>query len=76
MDPTGIPSPGHTEAVPVAPAHTATGQTYFPDAEWNQFRAQDLTAAKYIVGLMMGIFVVGLLLYAGVALIVANHPPA
>jgi hypothetical protein len=55
-------------------AETASGQTYFPAAEWQSFREIDKTAAKYIVGLMVGIFIVGLLLYTGVALWVAGRP--
>jgi hypothetical protein len=43
----------------------------FSEAEWRQFRQDDLTGAKAIVGLMAGIFVVGLLLYATIAYVTA-----
>jgi hypothetical protein len=49
-------------------------QTYFPAAEWQAMRAEDLQAAKHIVGLMAGIFIIGLFLYAGVAWWVATWP--
>jgi hypothetical protein len=49
------------------------GQSNFPEAEWQSLRQQDLTAAKQIVGLMVGIFITGLVLYTGVALWVANR---
>src|SRR5262249_52352798 len=51
------------------PEHGApvSGQTYFPDPEWQAFRREDATAGKYIIGLMVGIFITGLLLYLGVA---------
>jgi hypothetical protein len=59
-------------AVPV-PEHGHAGQTYFPGAEWRILREQDMTAGKQIVGLMVGIFITGLILYSGVALWVANR---
>jgi hypothetical protein len=52
---------------------TAPGHPYFPAAEWEAFRQDDKTAAKYIVGLMVGILIVGLFLYIGVALWVAGR---
>jgi hypothetical protein len=52
---------------------TSPGQPYFPAAEWEFFRQDDKTAAKYIVGLMVGIFIVGLFLYIGVALWVSSR---
>jgi hypothetical protein len=55
-------------------AQAASGQTYFPDAEWQAFRREDLTAGKYIIGLMVGIFITGLLLYLGVAYSVLSRP--
>jgi uncharacterized membrane protein len=62
MEHTGNPEHGHGHG-----EITAT-QSFFPEEEWQEFRAQDLAAAKYIVGLMLGIFTLGLLLYGGVAL--------
>ncbi len=38
-------------------------QTYFPPHEWQSFRDADKTAAAYIVVLMQGIFLVGVVLY-------------
>jgi hypothetical protein len=60
-------------AVPV-PGHGQAEQTYFAEAEWRDLRETDKTAAKHIVGLMVGIFITGLILYSGVALWVANRP--
>jgi hypothetical protein len=70
----GTPETGnlHGGAVPHH-AGTPAEQTYFSEAEWQVFRQQDLTAAKQIVGLMVGIFITGLILYSGVALWVANR---
>ena len=53
--------------------HTPGVQTLFPEAEWQEYRRADLAAAKYIVGLMVGIFIVGLVLYTGVAWSVASR---
>ena len=39
----------------------------FSAEEWRQFREDDLTGAKSIVGLMAGIFTIGLLMYAVIA---------
>jgi hypothetical protein len=65
----------HTMAHSETPGHgpAPTGQSYFPEAEWQEFRAIDKTAGKYIVGLMVGIFITGLLLYLGVAWSVASR---
>jgi hypothetical protein len=56
-----------SEHVTADPAHAhapaAGEQTYFPPAEWREFRESDKTAAAYIVVLMQGIFMVGLVLY-------------
>jgi hypothetical protein len=49
-------------------------QPYFPAAEWARLRQEDYAAAQHIVGLMLGIFGVGLLLYASVAWWVATWP--
>jgi hypothetical protein len=54
---------------PAAPA----SQTLFPPAEWEELRQSDITGAKYIIGLMVGIFVVGLFLYTGVLISVATR---
>jgi hypothetical protein len=43
------------------------GQPYFSDAEWNLLRESDVSAARAIVILMQGIFVIGLVLYLIVA---------
>jgi hypothetical protein len=62
------PEQGHSHPSPDPHGEAAAVQTYFPEAEWQAFRADDATAARYIVGLMFGIFVIGLILYTGVAL--------
>ncbi len=58
------------EAIQSAPAGAA-GQAYFSPAEWADLQSSDLHAAKVVVGLMAGIFTIGLLLYAGVFFAVA-----
>jgi hypothetical protein len=45
---------------------TQAGQPYFPDAEWQAFRADDYQAGGTIVVLMGSIFAIGMFLYAGV----------
>jgi hypothetical protein len=57
------PEHGHEPAASQEAAPSA-----FTEEEWKEIRAQDLAAARRVVGLMMGIFVIGLLLYTGVAL--------
>ena len=42
-------------------------QTHFSDGEWQDLRTEDLSGAKAVVGLMMGIFIIGLVLYLFVA---------
>jgi hypothetical protein len=44
------------------------GQLHFPAAEWEALKMEDLHAARAVVGLMIGIFSIGLLLYTGVML--------
>jgi hypothetical protein len=46
--------------------HDPAGHTedLFPDREWREFREADKEAAKRIVILMTGIFVVGIVLYS------------
>jgi hypothetical protein len=41
----------------------------FPYEEWLQFQRSDLGSAKVVVGLMAGIFTIGLLLYLSIAVI-------
>jgi hypothetical protein len=60
--------PGHgaAEAHAHAPdhaAHAAYEQAHFPPEHWQELREADKTAAAYIVVLMQGIFVTGLVLY-------------
>jgi type IV secretory pathway component VirB8 len=47
-------------------AHPAAepGADLFPEREWHEFRLADKEAAKRIVILMTGIFVVGIVLYS------------
>jgi len=39
----------------------------FTEAEWDQFRAEDFSAGRAVVILMLGIFSMGVILYACVA---------
>jgi hypothetical protein len=54
---------GHGPAVPANP---------FPEAEWETLQKDDRQAAASVIGLMAGIFSIGLILYLVVALWVAN----
>ena len=47
---------------------SATGQPYFSAEEWNVLQSEDVRGGKAVVGLMVGIFSIGLLLYIGVML--------
>ena len=51
------------------PTHdsSAPAEQLFPEREWRAFREADKEAAKRIVILMTGIFVVGIVLYTIVA---------
>jgi hypothetical protein len=69
-DPGHAPAPGHgpSEQITADPGHAhghgpAAEQAHFSDQEWQEFRDSDKTAGAYIVVLMQGIFVVGLVLY-------------
>ena len=48
-------------------AAPAPAQPHFSPAEWQALRQEDVKAAKAIVVLMQGIFVIGLLMYTVVA---------
>jgi hypothetical protein len=53
-----------SEPVSSHSAGTATaGATPFTAEDWLLFRSTDWTAGAYIVGLMAGIFTIGLVLY-------------
>ena len=41
-----------------------SAEALFPEREWREFRLSDAQAAKRIVILMAGIFVVGIVLYS------------
>jgi hypothetical protein len=43
-----------------------TTQSRFTDTEWDQFQADDRQAGGAVLGLMAGIFTIGLVLYFGV----------
>jgi hypothetical protein len=62
MDHAETPEQGHSPAETEA-HESAVGHPPIPEEVWRQYRAEDLAAAKRIVGLMLGIFAVGLLLY-------------
>jgi hypothetical protein len=57
------PASEHVTATPGHHAAPPGEQTYFPADEWQSFRDADKTAGAYIVVLMQGIFVIGLILY-------------
>jgi hypothetical protein len=48
-------------------ASDVPGEELFPAREWREFREADKDAAKRIVLLMTGIFLVGIVLYSIVA---------
>ena len=48
-------------------SHSAPAAQHFSDEEWQRLQTDDLSAAKAIVYLMAGIFVIGLVLYTIVA---------
>ncbi|HZZ78849.1 MAG TPA: hypothetical protein VFE62_10050 [Gemmataceae bacterium] len=56
-----------------APGHAGQAGV-FSEADWNIFRAEDFAAGKAIVVLMLGIFLMGVALYAVVAYFVATTP--
>ncbi len=62
-------------ADPNPPAHGTTTPTarppLFPPAQLEQLREDDRKAAAYVVGLMIGIFILGLVGYLGVCFWVA-----
>jgi hypothetical protein len=72
MDHSGTPEHGIHVGAPATHA-AAGGHPAFPDAEWQAFRREDKTAGQYIIGLMVSIFIIGLLLYIGVAWSVATR---
>jgi hypothetical protein len=49
-------------------------QPAFSAPDWETFQAEDHQAARNIVGLMTGIFVLGVLGYLAVAYVVAGSP--
>jgi hypothetical protein len=57
----------HASAAPAA-------HTLFPPGEWEALQADDRQTAKYVVCLLVGIFVLGLIGYTIVALIAAGNP--
>jgi hypothetical protein len=63
-----FPEHGHSTSPSSQQSSASAGQLHFPAAEWAEFQAEDVHAAKAVVGLMMSIFTIGLLLYSGVAL--------
>lgn len=50
--------------------HHGSTASPFTDAEIQQFHAEDLAAGKAVVSLMVGIFLVGVVLYSIVAVAV------
>jgi hypothetical protein len=56
-----------------APAEHAPAASHFTDAEWSRLQADDLSAGRAVVLLMLGIFSLGVFLYAAVAFTVWRH---
>ena len=56
--------------------HHAPAASPFNDADVQQFHTEDLAAGKAVVSLMVGIFVVGVVLYSIVAWAVTTAPHA
>ena len=50
-----------------APTDHAAAASAFTEAEWDQLRGEDFAAGKAVVILMLGIFSMGVFLYACVA---------
>jgi hypothetical protein len=63
MTNTGEPPHAADHGPAAAHAHAPAAAVPFTAEEWRYFRATDRTAGAYIVGLMAGIFSVGLVLY-------------
>jgi hypothetical protein len=49
------------------PSEHGSSNPYFSEEDWQYLRSEDLKGAKAVVGLMMGIFLTGLVLYMFVA---------
>lgn len=56
------------------PGHETAVEKPFSDTEWATLQLDDLRAGKAVIGLMMGIFSLGLVLYFIVAMIVWASP--
>ena len=58
-------------APPASPVNaTPSGPTLFPTGEWETLQTSDREAARNIVVLMTGVFILGLIGYTIIALIV------
>jgi hypothetical protein len=53
-------------------AHGSSPSPAFTDAEWHDFHTSDKGAGAAVILLMTSIFTIGLLLYATIAVIVAQ----
>jgi hypothetical protein len=56
---------------PHAPT-SAAAHTLFPPGEWEALQADDRQTARYVVCLLVGIFVLGLIGYTIIAIIAAG----
>jgi hypothetical protein len=45
-------------------SHSEAHGPYFPDAEWQSLQASDRAAARAVVGLLLGVFCTGIVLYS------------
>ena len=55
--------------------HDSVAASPFSDAEWAAFQAEDFSAGKAVVVEMLGIFIMGVVLYSIVAYFVASWSP-
>ena len=53
-------------------AHDSALALSFTQADWDELNKDDIVSAKVVVGLMFGIFAIGLVLYSIVAWTVAS----
>jgi hypothetical protein len=60
-------SAGQPHAHALETHHAETSEVVFTDMEWDHLRAEDFSAAKAVVLLMVGIFSTGVVLYSFVA---------
>jgi hypothetical protein len=60
------PAPHGEHVTGAAPPHGDAAALPFSDAEWQGLKKSDVTMGGLVVGLMTGIFTIGLLLYSAI----------